>query len=243
MTFRTFLALVLLLAGCAPDRPPAGQGLKLVDLTPEIAREIDRGSALPDAERAAAFKAHFAPILPGFYSEDRFGPGMAERYDQLLLAGLKRFPQEREGIAEVSRRFASMMRPAQASFERAFGPMSGYPPIYLVHSFGEFDGGTRSLPGGTFLMFGADVIARLHLGHDIQPFFHHELFHLFHGRTFHECEPVWCGLWTEGLAVYVASKLDPNATDAEAVPRLLDINKGNRQVAHGIDAVLLPADL
>jgi hypothetical protein len=30
----------------------------------------------------------------------------------------------------------------------------GYPPVYLVHSFGEFDGGTRSLPQGTRLMFG-----------------------------------------------------------------------------------------
>jgi uncharacterized surface protein with fasciclin (FAS1) repeats len=36
---------------------------------------------------------------------------------------------------------------------------------------------------------------------------------------------------------------DPNATDAQAVPRLLDINKGSAQVAHGIDRVLRPIDL
>ena len=36
---------------------------------------------------------------------------------------------------------------------------------------------------------------------------------------------------------------DPNATNARAIPRLLDINKGNRQVAHGIDRVLRPIDL
>lgn len=36
---------------------------------------------------------------------------------------------------------------------------------------------------------------------------------------------------------------DPNATNATAIPRLLDINKGNRQVAHGIDRVLRPIDL
>ena len=36
---------------------------------------------------------------------------------------------------------------------------------------------------------------------------------------------------------------DPSATNATAIPRLLDINKGNRQVAHGIDRVLRPIDL
>ena len=65
------------------------------------------------------------------------------------------------------------------------------------------------------LLFGADVIARLHMGHDIRPFFHHELFHLYHQRRFTSCEAVWCGLWTEGLAVYVAKSLNPKATDED----------------------------
>ena len=45
------------------------------------------------------------------------------------------------------------------------------------------------------------------------PFFHHELFHLLHHRTFKGCEQLWCNLWTEGLAVYVASRLNPSADD------------------------------
>ena len=36
---------------------------------------------------------------------------------------------------------------------------------------------------------------------------------------------------------------DPDATNATAIPRLLDINKGNRQIAHGINRVLRPIDL
>jgi uncharacterized surface protein with fasciclin (FAS1) repeats len=36
---------------------------------------------------------------------------------------------------------------------------------------------------------------------------------------------------------------DPDATNARAIPRLLDINKGNRQIAHGINQVLRPIDL
>jgi uncharacterized surface protein with fasciclin (FAS1) repeats len=36
---------------------------------------------------------------------------------------------------------------------------------------------------------------------------------------------------------------DKNDRDARAIPKALDLNKGNRQVAHGIDRVLRPLDL
>jgi len=37
--------------------------------------------------------------------------------------------------------------------------------------------------------------------------------------------------------------LDPDDVDPFTVPKLLDLNKGNKQVAHGISYVLRPADL
>jgi uncharacterized protein YjaZ len=91
--------------------------------------------------------------------------------------------------------------------------MRGYPPIYLVVSFGEFDGGTRDLADGSHLMFGADVIDQIYKSTPIKPFIEHELFHLMHHRKFPECKTVWCNLWEEGLATYVASKLNPGADD------------------------------
>lgn len=36
---------------------------------------------------------------------------------------------------------------------------------------------------------------------------------------------------------------DKNATDAKAVLDALDLNKGNKQIAHAIDRVLRPIDL
>lgn len=36
---------------------------------------------------------------------------------------------------------------------------------------------------------------------------------------------------------------DPDVKDPKAIVKLLDINKGNKQIAHGIDRVLLPIDL
>ena len=36
---------------------------------------------------------------------------------------------------------------------------------------------------------------------------------------------------------------DPDDVDPTTIPRLLNLNKGNKQVAHGIDYVLRPVDL
>jgi hypothetical protein len=206
-------ALALLLA--APAMAAPAPRLHLVDLTPAFAAAWEKTKDLPDAERITAFETDFAPSLPGFYDPKRADPGKAERFQANVLRGLKQFPDQRAGVEDVSRRFAAMFAPALASFEARFGPMTGYPPVYLVDSLGEFDGGTRDLPEGVRLLFGADVIARIHARHDIRPFFHHELFHLYHHRFFPECETVWCSFWAEGLAVYVAKSLNPSATDEE----------------------------
>ena len=196
-------------AACAQH---GGDGLDLVDYTDDFARIYDRDSALPDAERVKRLKDEFSTLLPGFYSHERIDAPLA-KYDEFLLKAIKRFPERRAGIARVSREFRGLLGPAQLSFEAEFGAMAGFPPVLLVHSLGEFDGGTRSLPGGTRLMFGADMIDEIYKTTPVQPFFHHELFHLLHHRTF-SCDPIWCSLWTEGLATYVAAQLNPGASDA-----------------------------
>ena len=208
-------AAALITAGCAtaPDEDRRGsQPLEIVDLVDDFAAFEANSRGLADDARVAAFKAHFAPILPGFYSSERV---RFAGYDALIVKALNGWPDDRGRIEGVRDRFAAALAPAQASFEKAFGPLSGYPPIVLVHSLGEFDGGMRSLPGGGRLMFGPDVIARVHGDRDIRPFFHHELFHLMHARSFDDCGALWCTLWTEGLATYVSHRLNPTATDAQ----------------------------
>jgi hypothetical protein len=66
------------------------------------------------------------------------------------------------------------------------------------------------------LIFGADMIAEIHPRDDVTPLFHHELFHLYQRQVAPTCpDALWCGLWGEGLAVYVASRLNPKASDSE----------------------------
>lgn len=210
-----FLAAAALLAGCSTAAPePEGSRLELVDLTDDFAEVWDRTRGLGDSDRIAAFKAHFEPVVPGFYSHVRHG-APEERFNAYFLKALKEFPETRAATADMARRFADLLAPAERSFEREFGPLAGFRPIYLVNSVGEFDGGMRTLAGKGYLMFGADVMARIYAGKDIRPFFHHELFHLRHSRTFQDCSKVWCNLWSEGLATYVAHRLNPAATDSE----------------------------
>jgi len=225
-----------MLAAPAPAAQPA-QGLHFVDYTGDFERVWQETSTLPDAQKAPAFEAAFAKILPGFYKTERVKDFMtADRYHEKMLTALKEYPAERAGIQRVSHDFRSLIGPAQQSFETQFGPMTGYSSILLVHSLGEFDGGTRDLPDGMHLMFGADMIAKLHSDGEIQPFFHHELFHLLHARAFAPCEEVWCNLWQEGLAVYVASKLNPAASDA-ALLLTFPVPLGPAVEAHKREAV------
>ena len=64
-------------------------------------------------------------------------------------------------------------------------------------------------------MFGVDLMAKYHIWKNDTPFFHHELFHVYHEKLFHCKDELWCSIWTEGLATYVSYKLTPSASDDE----------------------------
>src|SRR6185436_8707328 len=98
MLLRVLTLALALLAGPAPAAPKAAEPLRLVDLTDEFATAWTQTEALPDDQRPAAFRAAFAPILPGFYAPERTGSTPA-RYDARLLRGLKAYPEQRAGIA------------------------------------------------------------------------------------------------------------------------------------------------
>lgn len=188
--------------------------LELVDLTEEFAEVQAANAAKPAAEQAQAVRAHFAQRLPGFYDPARFGDD-APKFEPMFARNVADFPKVRGRTSEAAARFKTMFPGAVQSFEASFGPVPYKQPVYLLVSLGEFDGGTRSLPQGEVLLFGADMIAQYHEKNDVTAFFHHELFHIYHSPRFTSCAKVWCSLWSEGLATHVAATLNPKATDAE----------------------------
>ena len=221
----TLMAATLMVFGIAMPASPCGAtraapGIHYVDLTGEFDRIYERDIGLNDRQRVNRFVAEFDREIPGFYSAQRVSAGDEVRYEGRVLRAFARYPSERAGIIKVSSQFNRLLDHSTWDFERRLGPLRENVPVFLVNSLGELDGGQRDLATGTALIFGADVIARVHANDDLAPLFDHELFHVYHAQhttSLFSCEEVWCTLWREGLAVYVAQKLNPRATDSELV--------------------------
>ncbi len=195
------------------DPPP----YDLVDLTEDYARLFDQTADMARDDRVARIKAGLHEVFPGFYDTDRMnaiGVSM-ERYHAWIAGSLESFPEIREPYRETAGAFADMLAPAHASFLQTFPDLEPIGEIYILHSLGEMDGGTRYIDDRVMLVFGADRMAASPIT-DWTAFFHHELFHVHHfQQAFTGCPQMWCYLWIEGLATHAAATLNPGADDAE----------------------------
>ena len=213
-----FLALLAALLGIAsppPDAPAPkaaadARAGTLTDLTPDFADIADQSATSTDVERVKAFHQRFDPLLPGYFN----GKGARQPgFDAIVARHLKDWPRKRDKIGATAARFSTAFSRAQDHFRAAFPDYRLTVPVYLVHSIGQQDGGTRTIGGRTIMVFGADMIAALHDETTIGPFLDHELFHIYHEPYFGDCPQLWCSLWQEGLATYVAARLNPGASD------------------------------
>jgi hypothetical protein len=205
--FHFVTGLICLAAATSANAKP---GPHLIVLTQAFTRFYDATTQVPEAERIKRFRTQFATVLPGFYApRQRTEAG----YEKQIAFSLKTFPEIRAKYEQVARDFPKAFAQGQQSFRRSFPDYRLDVPVYLLHSLNEMDGGTRELDGKVVGIFGADVIARIHNPATLKPFLDHELFHLYHQRFFPDCDALWCSLWQEGLAVYVAAKLNPGASD------------------------------
>ena len=193
---------------CGPPAAPP----PYTDLSKAFVDFYDRTEGLDDAARVAAFKTEVAPLYPGFYSTR--GRRTDEQHDRLILANIKRFPEIRDKYVAAQRAFPEAYARAVGHFRQFFPDSTAALPTYFLHSLGEMDGGTREFDGRNVMVFGADGIAQYHTPATLGPFFDHELFHVEHGAYFPECEPVWCALWTEGLATAAAEAMNPGIDQA-----------------------------
>jgi hypothetical protein len=103
-------------------------------------------------------------------------------------------------------------------FQKAFPDFGCQNPIYLLVSLGAFDGGVRSVNDSPALLFGVDVIARIHSQDELGALFDHELFHMYHrqitGMGGGRGDPLYRALWEEGLATYVSGVLNPRVGES-----------------------------
>ncbi|MBX3564445.1 MAG: hypothetical protein KF730_07705 [Sphingomonas sp.] len=203
------LAAAAVLAIAAPA--VAQEAPAFTSLTQQFDDFATETAAMPMPERVKRFRERFNALLPGFYAP-RNG-ATEEQYNIKVGRNLATYPAQRDKFLAAARDFSAAYVHGNAHFRRYFPDYAPVMPIYLVHSLGEMDGGTRDIDGKTVAVFGADVIAKIHDSTTIGPFLDHELFHFHHARYFSDCEAMWCALWQEGLATYVAGRMNSTEDD------------------------------
>ncbi len=223
---KRFVRLVLLPLLAAMLSPSAGavdvKGLPMQvhDLATPFVQVWERNVGKPDAVFVQDFKASIGARFPAFYDVQRFnGMFTPAQHDGMIAKARSEFPSMRAAYEKKVARFTQDLPGHIASFRTSFPDYAAKTDIWFLHSLGEMDGGTRTFDGKVYFIFGADAMVKYHGDGDEAAFFHHELFHDYHNM---QCarEPVWVGLWNEGLATYVAKRMNPSANNSEL---LLDI--------------------
>jgi hypothetical protein len=199
------------------------------NLMPEFAGFVAATGDLEPAARAEAFVARFVDKHRDFYTEDMFGSRdkILARTKRLFdPQGAPKFPGARpitlDDVLATGRSITADYARIEATFRKAFTDCRCETPISFGLSLYTFDGNQDStVPGKGRMRFGVEMIALLHPAQELPAFFHHELFHVYQAQQVgaaappNATQPVWWGLWSEGIATYVSWKLNPTLTAPE----------------------------
>lgn len=135
-------------------------------------------------------------------------------------------------MRKLTKEIESNLRNFDRSFRQAFPSFSWAGKVYFTVSVDAFDGAVRRVNSEMALLFGIDEIAKLHgAAASLEPLFHHELFHMHHGHVNpspKDDRTLLYPLWNEGLAVFVAKKLNSKATWAQLVLSDEMVRQGTR---------------
>lgn len=210
----TIAAIALGLAATARAQPlQATTDCRVTDLMPSFWPywEAARDAEAPDQVRL------FTQMLrsPNAEIYDSVLQGLPITPDELVPLALRRMRPVEPTVRALSGQLAAELPRQLALFRESFPDFRCTTPIYFLFAAGAFDGATRRVGNRPALLFGLDVIARIH-GQQLSPLVVHELFHVHHDAVVpNSPRQLYWAVWKEGLATYVSRRLNPNVAEKE----------------------------
>ncbi|MCZ4251769.1 DUF5700 domain-containing putative Zn-dependent protease [Pseudoalteromonas shioyasakiensis] len=204
--FSKFLLLSSFIFGVLSFKPLAKEqsaDFEVINLADDFYSLYQSNKTLNQEKRAEQFSQHFSSQFAAFYGDKNFSKS------------IEGFSEIEEVYLSKNERLSKDLNGSMGSFIITFPEFKSETPIYILHSLGRFNGATRDLNGKSYLMFGVDLMAKYHTWKNDMPFFHHELFHVYHEKLFQCKDELWCSIWTEGLATYVSHQLNPSSNNDE----------------------------
>lgn len=133
-----------------------------------------------------------------------------------LATWLGRFDPIAAQVRALSQRLPDLWCARLAQFQRLLPDAAPEVPATAFVSFLWFDGRARLADGRMVLFFGLDMIVLLH-GEEPGALLDHERFHLYHQQVNPSLvlpggDPLWLGIWKEGLAIHATALLNPGAS-------------------------------
>lgn len=207
---------LILLMGCAmtSKKEVHNDGPRVHNLAPAFVELGNSIEGKPIDEQLKQLKSNFFPKFPEFYQYkiDKWKKA-GKNPDEELIKQLEEYPQIKTEFAQKTQDISASLEDTIKSFTQTFPDLDKNFDVYVTHSFGEMDGGIRTIGGKNIFILGIDGMVKYHKGFTSEvPFFHHELFHVYHGQFLPDTQSIYLSLWSEGLATYISKKLNPNAS-------------------------------
>lgn len=180
----------------------------LHDLMPAFWAAHDALPAGPPTDRARALiGTYFQPHLETYRAA---GVGRVD-----LAAWLERFDPIAARVRALSQRLPGLWCDRLIHFRTLLPDAAAEVPATALVSFLWFDGKVGLWRGRVTLFLGLDMIVLLH-GDAPGMLLDHERFHLYHHEVNASLilpggDPLWLGIWKEGLAIHATALLNPGA--------------------------------
>lgn len=220
------IAVLFFQLGCSmTQKKESSEGPRVHNFAPAFLEFWDKVESKSPDEQLAALKKDLFPNFPQFYEYkiEKWKKG-GKNPDEELKKQLSEFPKIKAEFIRKTNEITSNLDSTLESFIAAVPGLDRNFDVYITHSFGDMDGGTRKIGDKVYFILGIEGMVKYHRGFSSEiPFFHHELFHVYHGQYLPEEQVMWIALWAEGLATYASEKLNPKASMKDM---MLDLPEG-----------------